>query len=66
MENNDKTIAELIDSLNNSIEHIRNNPTKIEAATQASKNYESLLQLLYSDLAQLGITYSTKDIEIEF
>lgn len=48
------------------IEYYKNNPTKIEAATQASKNYESLLQLLYNDLAQLGITYSTKDIEIEF
>lgn len=30
MENNDETIAELIDSLNNSIENIRANPTRID------------------------------------
>ena len=30
MENNDKTLAELIDSLNNSIEDIRKHPTKVD------------------------------------
>lgn len=41
MENQDKTIKELLDSLNNSIEDIRNHPTKID---RIPSNFEILIR----------------------